>query len=202
MIMKTDIYNLNGDVVGSVELNDATFHIPWNADLVHQALHAQLSNARQPLAHTKSRGDVRGGGKKPWRQKGTGRARHGSIRSPIWVGGGVSHGPRNEKDYSVKLNKKMLRKAIHSVLSKKVSDGELRIVDSLQVDSGKTKTLSKPLSVFPSVLLIAPKDERSAHRTTRNLTSAKAIPAQAINVRDLLRYHTILVDQKALQEIL
>src|SRR3989338_6971942 len=114
MIMKAQLYNLKGEVIGDIDLKDEIFGVKWNADVVHQALQAQIANTRKPIAHTKGRGEVRGGGKKPLRQKGTGRARHGSIRSPLWKGGGVTHGPTKDKIFAKKINKKMKRLAIVS----------------------------------------------------------------------------------------
>ena len=113
--METKIYNQAGSPAGTIKLSEKVFGLPWNADLVHQVVASMRSDARVNLAHTKTRGEVRGGGKKPWKQKGTGQARHGSTRSPIWVGGGVAHGPRNDKDYSRKVNKKMKAKALHRI---------------------------------------------------------------------------------------
>ncbi len=148
--MKADVYNLKNEVVGTVELPATVFGTKWNATLVQQVLEAQLANARQPWAHVMDRSEVRGGGKKPWRQKGTGRARHGSTRSPIWVGGGKAHGPRNDKDYSQKVNKKMKRVALFSVLSKKIKDGEVKIFDTLVVETPKTKTVASALKMVLS----------------------------------------------------
>src|SRR3989344_2260366 len=139
--MKTQIYNLKGESVGEIDLSDKIFNQKWNPDLVHQVLRVQLSNARSPWAHAKNRAEVSGGGKKPYKQKHTGRARHGSIRSPIWKGGGVTFGPRNDRDFSKKINKKMSRIALHSILSRKLIDGELRIIDSLEISQPKTKEL-------------------------------------------------------------
>src|SRR5262249_39709386 len=141
-IMKADLYNLKNEVVGTVDLPDAIFGAKWNSTLVKQVMDAQLANARRPWAHVRDRSEVSGGGKKPWRQKGTGRARHGSTRSPIWVGGGKAHGPRNDKDYSQKVNKKMKRAALFSVLSRKAKDGELKVFESLAVEAPKTKILA------------------------------------------------------------
>ncbi len=129
--MKADVYNLNNEVVGSVDLPDTVFGVRYNAALVKQVIDAQLANRRSPWAHTKTRGEVSGGGKKPWRQKGTGRARHGSTRSPIWVGGGVAHGPRNDRDYSQKVNKKMKQAALFAAISRKAKDGEVKVFDTL-----------------------------------------------------------------------
>ncbi len=137
--METTVYNTKGKESGKVKLPEAVFSTPWNADLVHQVVASMMANARSPIAHTKTRGEVRGGGKKPWQQKGLGRARHGSSRSPIWVGGGVAHGPRNDKNYSKKVNKKMKAKALHAILSRKLKDNEIIFVDSLEFAAPKTK---------------------------------------------------------------
>jgi len=118
--MNADVYNLNNEKVGTVELPENVFGAKWSPVLVKQVVDAQRANARDPWAHAKGRGEVRGGGRKPWRQKGTGRARHGSIRSPLWIGGGKAHGPRKERDYSQKVNKKMRRLALFSALSRKM----------------------------------------------------------------------------------
>src|SRR6202161_3452071 len=128
--MKTDIYNIEGKKAGSVELPESVFGVAWNDSLMHQVVTSMQDNARTNVAHTKNRGDVRGGGKKPWAQKGTGRARHGSIRSPIWCGGGVTHGPRNEKDFSRAIPKKMRAKALYIALSRKLRDGQIIFIES------------------------------------------------------------------------
>ncbi len=136
--MDTKIYSHEGKEVGKISLPPAVFGLAWNADMVHEVVIGMQANARTSSAHTKGRGDVRGGGKKPWQQKGTGRARHGSSRSPMWAGGGVSHGPQNEKDYSVKINKKVRAKALATVLSKKFVDTEIIFIDSLALTEPKT----------------------------------------------------------------
>lgn len=118
---------------------ESVFGVPWNADLVHEVVRLMNSNSRNNIAHTKTRGEVRGGGKKPWRQKGTGRARHGSTRSPIWVGGGIAHGPRNDKNYERKINKKVRTKALLAILSKKFKEGEILFVDEVKITTPKTK---------------------------------------------------------------
>src|SRR5882724_8931234 len=137
--MESIIYNVQGKETGKITLPESIFGLPWNADLVHQVVVAMQANARQNVAHTKDRGEVRGGGKKPWQQKGTGRARHGSSRSPIWKGGGVTHGPRNDKIYARKINRAARQKALLVVLSRKYRDGELTFVDSLSFDTPKAK---------------------------------------------------------------
>lgn len=137
--MEAPIYNTQGEKQGTIQLPESVFNVAWNADLVHQVVTAMQANARTPIAHTKGRAEVAGGGKKPWRQKGTGRARHGSSRSPIWRGGGVTHGPTNEQNFSQKINKKMRVKALYTVLSKKLKDGEIIFVDNLSFSEPKTK---------------------------------------------------------------
>jgi large subunit ribosomal protein L4 len=147
--MDTKIYNIQGKEAGSVTLPESIFGLPWNADLVHQVVTAMQANARQGTAHTKHRGEVRGGGRKPWQQKGTGRARHGSSRSPIWKGGGVTHGPRAEKNYSQKINRSMRQKALLVTISKKFKNGEVIFVDSIAMEAPKTaaaKTMLMALS--------------------------------------------------------
>ena len=136
--MKTDIYNKEAKKAGDIELS-SVFEAELNNDLVHQVVVSMLSNKRQNTAHTKDRSEVRGGGKKPWKQKGTGRARHGSRRSPIWVGGGITFGPRNERNFKKKINKKMKNNAFFQVLAQKMRDGEILFVDSLNFEEAKTK---------------------------------------------------------------
>lgn len=132
------VYNQTGKEVDSITLPESIFALPWNADLVHQVVVSLMSNKRVTLAHTKDRSEVSGGGKKPWQQKGLGRARHGSTRSPIWVKGGVAHGPRNEKNFERKVNKKMKAKALFTILSKKFREGEVFFVDTLSLSAPKT----------------------------------------------------------------
>jgi large subunit ribosomal protein L4 len=199
--MKTPIYNFEGTTTSEIELSEKVFNAPWNGDLVHQAMNVQMANRRQPVAHTKDRSEVRGGGAKPWRQKGTGRARHGSNRSPIWAGGGVTHGPRNDKSYSRSLNKKMLRAAIHSVLSRKLRENELHIMESLSLESPKTKVAAKAFSSTPSLLLMSTGEHKNLHRATRNIPRIKAIDIQSINVVDLLQYKNVYIAKDALDKI-
>lgn len=137
--MDAQVYTTKGNKAQQITLPEHVFGVAWNNDLVHQVTTSMRANARANTAHTKDRGDVRGGGKKPWRQKGTGRARHGSIRSPLWVGGGVTFGPRNERNYAKKINRKMRVKALFAVLSAKFRAGELIFVDDLAISNGKTK---------------------------------------------------------------
>jgi len=208
--MKADLYNWENSKIGTVELSDKVFGARWNEALVNQVLLAQLANRRRPWAHAKDRSEVRGGGKKPWRQKGTGRARHGSTRSPLWVGGGKAHGPRKERDYSQKVNSKMKRAALAAVLSRKFKDGELKIVDSLALKEAKTAGLAKTLKAFyPGVkrvlkydLLFVPQAEnKNIFRAARNLTKTAILGAESLNVYDILNHKNVLVDQGALDAI-
>lgn len=139
MSIQTTVYNQSGKESGTAELPEDVFGLAWNNDLVQQVVRAMEANARTPIAHTKNRAEVSGTGKKPWKQKGTGNARHGSRRSPIWRTGGVAHGPRNERDYSQKINKKMRTKALYTVLSKKLKDKEIIFLDALSFAAPKTK---------------------------------------------------------------
>lgn len=149
--MQTTYYNQKGQEAGKLDIPESLFGLPWNADLVYQVVLAMRSNERDPIAHTKTRGEVRGGGKKPWQQKGTGRARHGSTRSPIWVGGGVAHGPRNDKNFTRKINKKTKIKALFTILSKKYRDGEVLFVDSLSFSAPKAKDAKGVLTALSTV---------------------------------------------------
>jgi large subunit ribosomal protein L4 len=149
--METTLYNQKGQEAGKIKLSEAVFGAQWNGDLVHLVMVAMRSNERDPIAHTKTRGEVRGGGKKPWQQKGTGRARHGSTRSPIWVGGGVAHGPRNDKNFERKINKKAKTAALFSILSKKYKDGEILFVDALAFGAPKAKDAKTVLSALSKI---------------------------------------------------
>lgn len=149
--MKADIYNQKGKIVGSVALSESLFSEKWNADLVHQVVVAMESNSRHGTASTKGRSEVRGGGRKPWRQKGTGRARHGSRRSPIWVGGGVTHGPTSEKNYKKKINKKMRAKALACVLTKKYNNKQILFLDEFTFKEPKTKKAKEVLGSLAKI---------------------------------------------------
>ena len=149
--MDAKVYNNKGEETSTIKLPEAVFNTKLNTDLIHQVVVAMEGNARTPVAHTKDRSEVRGGGRKPWQQKGTGRARHGSSRSPIWIGGGVTHGPRNEKDYSRKINKKMKVAALYSVLSEKMRQGEILFIDSMAMPESKTKMAKEFLKNISTV---------------------------------------------------
>ncbi len=205
--LTADLYNLKNEVVGNIELPADIFSIKKNAALVQQALLAQMANARRPWAHAKDRSEVRGGGRKPWRQKGTGRARHGSTRSPLWVGGGKAHGPISLRDYSQKINKKMKRLAMLSVLSQKLRNNEIKFIDSLNIEQPKTKNLfsvartmlaldarSKKLDL----LMIPVAENKNVFRASRNLVKAKAIAPESLNIYDLMNYKNLFIDQSAI----
>ena len=203
--MKVDVFDQQNNKVDTIDLPDRIFKVKWNPDLVHQTLIVQMSNKHEPWAHTKDRSEVRGGGRKPWRQKGTGRARHGSIRSPLWKGGGVTFGPRKEKKYSRKINKKMKQKAIFSVLSKKLQDGELKIIDSLKLQASKTKAIAEILKAFLkkpfNALIIPAADRPEIKRAASNIKNIDVISPLSLNVYDLLKYKNIILEKKAIEEI-
>lgn len=149
--MEAITYDQKGKEAGKIKLPESVFGVPWNADLVHQVVVSMTSSARHSIANTKTRGEVSGGGKKPWQQKGTGRARHGSTRSPIWVGGGIAHGPRADKNYDRKVNKKAKTKALYTILSKKFRDGEILFIDSLSFTTPKTQDAKSAIMAFSKV---------------------------------------------------
>ena len=208
--MKTTLYNQNGEIVDEVELPDKIFGLKMKPNLVHQVLTAQLANSRQVIAHTKGRGEVRGGGRKPWRQKGTGRARHASIRSPIWKGGGVTFGPTKERNFKKKINKKMRRQALFMSLSSKIWDKEFLALDDLKLSAVKTKEALKILTTLAgklegyrlgksdrdSILIITPGQDRNIQRAVRNLPFAGVTSAQNLNPKDILdkKYLILLKD--------
>ncbi len=207
--METQIYNQKGKSVGSFNLPTEIFGLPWNGDLVHQVVTAMQANARTPVAHTKDRSDVRGGGKKPWKQKGTGRARHGSSRSPIWKGGGVTHGPRNEKSYDQKINKKMKAKALYTVLSEKLRKGQIIFVEELNLKAIKTKdavSVMKDLSSIkgfeklvggkkPNTYISVPAKGDILKKSFANIPTVEVDEVRNMNPVDLLAFRYIIISQ-------
>ena len=167
--METIIYNQKGEKVSEIKLPETVFGLPWNANLVHQAAVSMMSNKRDPIAHTKGRGEVAGGGRKPWRQKGLGRARHGSIRSPIWVGGGVTFGPRNIRNFSQKINKKMKTKALFMCLSDKVANNLLTVLDDVKIETGKTKEIVGVIKNLKDILNLSHRKHKSTENTKAQL---------------------------------
>jgi large subunit ribosomal protein L4 len=204
--MQMEVYDKQNKKVDTIELSDQIFKAKWNPSLVHQVLAAETANRRKPYAAVKDRREVRGGGKKPWAQKGLGRARHGSIRSPIWIGGGVTHGPRADKDYGKKVNKKMKRSAIHSVLSRKASEGEIKIIDDLSLADHKTKNFAGILKIFfktrTSLLVVPRKENKEILRAARNVPKTKVIFPDSLSVSDCLTYENIFFEKEAVKEIL
>ena len=202
------IYDQKGKEAGVIELPAKVFAAKWRADLVHQVVEGMRSNKRAGTADTKDRGEVSGGGKKPWKQKGTGRARHGSTRSPIWVGGGVTHGPLSDKNYKRKISKKMRAQALFSVLSKKMKDGEILFIDTLLMSESKTKkavevmkNLSKasgfkPLanSKKPRVLVALSDRSEKTEKSFRNLPQLEIVFIKNINPLDVLKYQYLLIE--------
>ncbi|MDO8504310.1 MAG: 50S ribosomal protein L4 [Candidatus Liptonbacteria bacterium] len=208
--METKVYNLKNEEVGKVELPKSVFGAAWKPALIKQIVLAQMANLRHPWAHAKGRGEVRGGGKKPWKQKGTGRSRHGSIRSPIWKGGGKSHGPTKERDYTQKVNKKMKRTALFSVLSRKFKDGEIKVVKDFNLEAPKTKLMSAALTGLTEkakntkkfdALLIYTSETKNISRSSRNLPKTKTLDAKGLNVYDILNYKHIILEEKAVEII-
>lgn len=198
-----DIYNQEGKKVEKIELNPAIFAATVNPKLMAQAVRVRLINARLGTRKTKSRGEVRGGGRKPWRQKGTGRARHGSRRSPIWVGGGHAH-PLRPNNYSLKIPSKMRRLALFSALTQKNKQKCLLIVDKIDLKKVSTKSVSeilKKLPVAEKVMLVLPKKERKIELSVKNLPKKKTLEARLLNVYDVLNYETILILRDSLEVV-
>ena len=203
--MKTTVYNLAGEKVSEVELNPVLFEVEIKPEVVHQVVVAQERNARKNIAHVKDRSEVKATGRKPWKQKGTGRARAGSAASPLWRGGGKTFGPQKDRNYSVKVNKKMKNLALRMVLSDKAKEDNLIVVDNLELAEQKTKILNETLNKLPlankkTVIALAKTDPKLT-RTTANLIKVLAIGATSLNVTDLLKYQYLLVSQAGLIEI-
>lgn len=203
--MKAKVYNLKGEVVEEIKLPSEIFSLKPNFDLIHQVLISQMARRRTPIAHTKTRKEVKGGGRKPWPQKGTGRARHGSIRSPIWRGGGVVFGPRKERIYKKKIPKKMKRKALLMVLSEKAKEGEVIIVNFLNLEEIKTKKLKEILLKLPcnekSTLIALPKLKKEIILSARNLEKVSTILVKNLNVLDLLNKKYLILEKKSIEII-
>lgn len=209
--MKSIVYNEKGQEAGAVELPENVFGVAWNADMVHQVVTSLMTNTRTPVAHTKNRGDVRGGGKKPWQQKGLGRARHGSIRSPIWVGGGVTHGPRNEKNFDRKVSKKMKAKAICAVLSRKFKDGEILFVNSINITEPKTRQAKVVMDSLATIKgferlktkkanaasIVLPQKDANLEKSFRNFGKFSVGEVRNLNILDLLNFKYLIITNPA-----
>ncbi len=205
--METKLYNQEGKEVGKVALPLDIFGVRWKPQLVHQVYTSMMSNARQVLAHTKDRSEVRGGGKKPWRQKGTGRARHGSRRSPLWRTGGVTFGPTKERNFAKKINKKMKTQALHSALSRKFEDSEVLFIDTLGLGEIKTKnakTVLRALSTVPgfevlsskkrnAALVFLPGIDNGVYKSFRNFGNIDVEEFRNMNLLDILKYKFLII---------
>lgn len=209
--MNTSIYNTQGKKAGTIELPERVFNVAWNDSLMHQVVTSMQSNARTPIAHTKFRGEVRGGGKKPWRQKGTGRARHGSSRSPIWRGGGVTHGPRTEKNYSRAIPRNMRAKALFMALSRKLKDNEIIFVDSFGFSAPKTADAKKVLTALSknagfekltgkkknAALITFPTVSEASYKSFRNIGNVSCVAAKDLNPVHVLGNTYIVIENPA-----
>ncbi len=205
--MEAKIYNQKAEEVGKINLPKDFFGLPWNDDLMHQVVVSMQSNKRVPVAHTKDRSEVSGGGKKPWRQKGTGRARHGSSRSPIWIGGGVTHGPLKEKNYSKKINKKMKKKSFYIALSQKIKDNEILFLDKIDLNQPKTKEAVVILNDISKIknfeklstkkknkaILVLPKKDEKISRSFRNIKGLKIDEVRNLNTLSVLAYKYLII---------
>jgi len=201
--MRVPVRNMAGETVDEIDLRDDVFGVEPNVAVMHQAVVRQQSNARVGAHDTKTRGEVSGGGVKPWRQKGTGRARHGSIRSPLWTGGGITFGP-HPRSYKQKMNRKMRRLALRSALSVKAHEERIVVVDTLSLDVPKTKemvALLDRLSVGLPVLVLLPEANASIERSARNLAEVKTLRVNCLNVRDLLNHEYVLMPRDAVAQI-
>ena len=196
------VYNQEGKEIENLGLNEAVFGLPWNADLVSQALRVFLANKRQVLASTKDRAQVRGGGRKPWKQKGTGRARHGSIRSPLWRHGGVTFGPTKERNFKLKINKKMALKAFLTALSAKAEDNEILVFNELKLAAPKTKEAAKIMANFQKVKngLLLVKDE-NLKMAFRNLPNVTVSNINNLNILDVLRYQYLIFTKDGVERL-
>ena len=203
--MKVKLYNQKTEEIGDIELPKDIFEVEMNSDLVYQVVLSQMANRRQRTAKTKDRSEKRGGGKKPWRQKGTGRARHGSTRSPIWIGGGVTFGPIPEKVFKKRIPKKMKRKALFMVLSAKAKENLVLVLDELKIEKIKTKSandiFNKLFLKKGSGLVILPEKNTNIIKSTRNIPKVNIMEARELNALDLLQYKYLVVPEEAIEVI-
>ncbi len=206
--MEAPVYNAQGKKAGTIALPESVFGVPWNNALMHQVVTGMLANARASVAHAKTRGEVRGGGRKPWQQKGTGRARHGSTRSPIWRGGGVTHGPRRDKNYREVIPRKMRAKALFAVLSRKLRDGEVMFIDSFGIDTPKTASAKKALTMLSKIsgfeklvkksknaaLIALPDDSKAVAKSLRNIGNVASMPLRDLNPVAILGNSYLIIE--------
>ena len=200
---KIDVYDVNGKKVKELELNESVFGIEPNENVVHSVVVNYLANQRQGTQNTKTRAEVSGGGRKPWRQKGTGRARQGSIRAPQWIKGGIALGPR-PRSYVYKVNKKERALAVRSVLSAKVQEQELVVVDKLSLKEIKTAEMVKTLAnlkVEGKAVVLLPANDVNVQKSARNIEGVRTVPVNAINVYDIMKYETVILTKSAVAKI-
>ncbi len=200
---KAAVYNVSGEQVSEMELKDSVFGVEINEHAMHQVVKNQLANKRQGTKGTLSRGEVRGGGRKPWRQKGTGRARHGTIRSPIWVGGGVTFAPKS-RDYSYTLPKKLRRVAMKSALSSKVASEQIKILEELKLDGPKTKEMAnilKSLEAGKKALIVITDNDEAIVRSAKNIPGVQTISVNTLNVYDILKYDHFIITKDAVERV-
>jgi large subunit ribosomal protein L4 len=201
--MNVKCYNQIGKEVGQARLPKEVFGLQVKADLVHQVVVSQMANRRQATAHTKDRSEKRGGGRKPWRQKGTGRARHGSIRSPLWRGGGVTFGPRKEKVYKKQIPQKMKRKALLMALSGKAKNGLLLLLDEIKFAKISTKQVAEMLKKLPcsrgSILIALPRIDKNIILSARNIPKVETIQAKDLNALDVLSYKWLVIPKESIK---
>ncbi len=199
------LYTIDGAKAGNLTVTDSLFAVKPKLSVIHAVITAQDANSRQVLAHTKDRSEVSGTGKKPWKQKGTGRARHGSMRSPIWVGGGITFGPTKDRVFSIKVNKQMKRQDLGMVLTDKLQDEHLVAVTTYSLPEAKTKLVAAmrqalPGATYSALMVVAPGEEMVA-RSARNLPNTQVIRAGSLNVRDIAKYRYLIVSQAGLEAI-
>lgn len=200
---KVNIYNFEGKVVGTEDLNAKVFEVEMKPELIHFVANGLMANKRQVSANTKTRGEVSGGGKKPWKQKGTGRARQGSIRSPLWRGGGIVFGPRSNRNFKVKINRKTKQTALNMVLSDKVKENALVILENFDLPEGKTKSFVKIVKTLPvvgkKVLIVFPNKKDNLRRASKNLTFVKQENLEEVNLLDVLNSDTVFATMEAIK---
>lgn len=196
------VYNREAQKVGEMQLNDNVFGIEVNSEVMHQVVVAQLANKRQGTQSAKTRAEVRGGGIKPWRQKGTGRARQGSIRAPQWIHGGIVFAPK-PRDYRMSVPKKVRRLAIKSALSSKVVENNMIVLESLELEVPKTKEVVKMLNAFEAkkTLILTEVNNENVYKSARNIEGVEVLPVNNINVYDLLKYDKVMVTKSAIEKI-
>ncbi len=203
--MLVNTYNQKGEKIGQTRLPSEIFDVKINPDLTHQVIVSQMANRRKVIAHTKTRAEVRGGGRKPWRQKGTGRARHGSIRSPLWRGGGVTFGPRKERIFKKKINKKTKKLALFMALSGKIKNNLLILLDKLKIEKPKTKEMTEILKKLPckneSSLIALPELDKNLILAARNLPGVQTIQAKDLNALDLLSFKYLIMPKDSIKVI-